>query len=186
MVNIPDILVLSSALEHLQSEIHKLRQALILQKIDMQAEGDKPWDGKSRRVKNFIKWEKRPSEITKFKAKLPARLRAKIILPAPVKEFDPNELKTAQRNVIAKNLKHFVNNLHLTAQAIEHSHYGEIEPIVARCKRGDFIYDGNHRACINLLSGKTHRAKYIDLRNIDEIIKRLKDEDRQTRARKGS
>lgn len=162
----------------MKKQIAELKKAIILQKIDLQAEGHRPWDGKAKRVVNFITWEKRPSEIHKFKTKLPARLRAKIILPAPVVEFDPRKLKTAQRNVIEKNLKYFLNNLELTAEAIPHEHYGDILPIVARCRRGYFLYDGNHRACINLLAGNKHRAKLIDLRNIDAIIKRLRDDDK--------
>jgi len=128
------------------------------------------------RILNFIAYAENgtPIEIQKFKSKLSAKLRAKIILPAPVKQFDPNKLITAQRNVIANNLLHFFQHEEKTQAPITHKHYGEILPIVARCKDGYYIYDGNHRACINLLAGRQHRAKCIDLRDIDGIIKRLK------------
>jgi hypothetical protein len=163
----------------MKKQIAELQKAIILQKIDLQAEGIKPWDGKSKRIKNFISWEKRPSEIHKFKKKLPARLRAKVIHAAPVKWFDPNKLKTAQRNVIKKKLLRMMENPSIAVNKQDHEHYGMIYGIVARCKRGDFIYDSNHRTCINLLCGKKHPAHYIDLRNIDAIIKKLKDEDRK-------
>lgn len=155
-------------------ELDNLKRAIIRLKIDLQAEGHRPWDGKSKRLQNFITWERRPSEITKFKTKLPIRLRAKVILAAPVVRFDVRKLKTAQRNVIKKNLLHFYNNPELAACKIPHKHYGEIYPIVARCRRGYFLYDGNHRANYNLLAGKIHKAHLIDLRDIDNLIYQLK------------
>lgn len=168
---------IEARISNLESALAELKKELILQKIDLRAEGERPWDGKSKRIKNFITWEARPSEIHKFKTKLPARLRAKVILASPVIQFDPRKLKTAQKNVIAKNLKYFVQNQNLAASAIEHEHYGAIHSIVARVRRGYFLYDGNHRACTNLLAGRTHPAICIDLRNIDALITRLKKED---------
>jgi hypothetical protein len=158
----------------MKKELADLRKAIMAVKIELQAVAPKPWDGPSTRLVNFIKWEKRPSEIDKFKNKLSAKERAKLILPAPVVEFDPTQLKTAQRNVIKKKLKSMVENPTIAAKRQPHKHYGRIYGIVARCRRGYFIYDSNHRACINLLAGKTHKAHLIDLRDIDNIVKRLK------------
>lgn len=158
----------------LNAQLNELKKVVILQRIDMQASGKKPWEGKSKRIKNFITWASRPSEIHKFKTLLSAKDRAKLILPQKVIAFDPRELKTAQHNVAVKRLRYFIEHEDLTAQAITHEHYGGILPIVARCRRGYFIYDGNHRACINLLAGKPHYAGLIDLRDIDNIIKKLK------------
>lgn len=170
--------------KQLREEIDKLRNELIRQKISMTAAAPKPWEGKQTRLPNFIHWERRPSEIHKFKTKLPSRLRAKVIMAAPVVEFDPKQLKTAQRHVIRRKLKRFLKNQELTASRCDHVHYGPIYSIVARCRRGYFLYDGNHRCNINLLAGRLHKAHLIDLRDIDNIIKKLKIEDAKKRQKK--
>lgn len=164
----------------LQAEIEKLKRVIIDQKIAMQAVANKPWEGKQTRLLNFITFEKRPSEIWKFKNKLPSRLRNKVIQAAPIVEFDPKQLKTAQRNVIRRKLRKF--DIAACNERHAHEHYGMIYGIVARCKRGYFIYDSNHRACINLLAGNKHRAHCIDLRDIDNIIARLKHDDKKKRS----
>lgn len=167
----------------MKKELADLKKAIMAVKIELQAVAPKPWDGRSTRLVNFIKWESRPSEIHKFKTKLPSRLRAIVIHAAPIVEFDPSELKTAQRNVIRRKLKSMVADPTIAATKQVHEHYGPIYGIVARCRRGDFIYDSNHRACINLLAGRKHKAHYIDLRDIDNIIKRLKSHDNNNRRK---
>jgi hypothetical protein len=160
----------------MKEELENLKKAIMAVKIELQAEAPKEtWEGPSTRLVNFIKWEKRPSEIHKFKTKLSAKERAKLILPAPVVNFDPRKLKTAQSNVVKAKLKSMVKTPEIAAAKQNHVHYGMIYGIVARCRRGYFIYDSNHRACINLLAGKSHKAHLIDLRNIDAVIKKCKD-----------
>jgi hypothetical protein len=159
----------------MKKELEDLKKAIMAVKIELQAEAPKDiWEGPSTRLINFVRWEKRPSEIHKFKTLLKAKERAKLILPAPVVEFDVAKLKTAQRCVIKKKLKSMVRDPDIAASKQPHKHYGMIYGIVARCRRGYFIYDSNHRACINLLAGRKHVAHLIDLRDIDNIVKRLK------------
>lgn len=118
--------------------------------------------GKGQWKKTPLKLIDKPSDALAFK-ELPVKLRDKLVNKAPVKTFNPADLKTNQPVVLQEDLEHFVR------------HGKDPEPvIVLKSKSGLYVHNGNHRSSVALLSGKPVKARYIDLSQVKQIHARSK------------
>lgn len=107
--------------------------------------------------KNPLTQMAKPEDAEKFK-KLPVKLRDRLVDEAPVRAFDPTELKTNQPCVYQADLEHFARG-----------GKDKEPPIILKTKDGLYVHNGNHRSTVALLSGKKVKGRFIDLSQVQEI-----------------
>jgi len=119
---------------------------------------------KQRRYNTASVWKEnpmtridKPADAEAFK-RLPVKIRDHIVDTAPLRTFNPKDLKSNQPAVYQADLEHFAHHGH------------DPEPvIVLKTRVGLYVHNGNHRATVAMLSGRRIKARYVDLSKVKEI-----------------